>query len=187
MLAYLGKVEAEAAQPLVVSEKSFVKAYGSKNLSKVGKKTAQKSKKKAVKKKKSKGSKKSKKSSKAKEKKSYSPSKVVKLATKRVKAIGKTYIPSDLKKMLKAGRITKEEYKACYPTDGAGYVEYYVAADMKEARDISGTVKFKNESDIAEDIAKMYQALPQKYFYIKYHGTVMYGSRKCYVFYCYRA
>lgn len=118
---------------------------------------------------------------------SYSPQKVVELAIKKTKKNGKTYIPDDLDKMLAAGEITQEDYSACYPTDGAGYVEYYVAADMNEARDISGTVQFNSESDIAADIAGMYAALPQQYFYIEYHGTDMYGGKECHVFYCYRA
>lgn len=179
MLACLGTVEAEAAQPLKISGENVLAKKKSPKLSKAKTKSSKKPKEKTDKKKK--------KSKKPKKKKSYSPSKVVKLATKRVKAMGKIYIPDDLKKMVKEGKITKKEYKECYPTDGAGYLEYYVAADLNDARDISGTVQFKSESDIAKDIAKMYRALPQKYFYIKYHGTVMYGSKKCYVFYCYRA
>lgn len=182
VLVCFGTVETEAAQPLATSGENVLVKDKSPDLCKVKKKPTKKPKEKVNKKKK-----KSKGNNKSQKKKSYSPSKVVKLATKRVKAMGKIYIPDDLKKMLKEGKITKKEYKACYPTDGAGYIEYYVAADLNEARDISGTVQFKSESDIAKDIAKMYQALPQKYFYIKYHGTVMYGSKKCYVFYCYRA
>lgn len=179
MLACLGTVEAKAAQPLKISEVNALEKKKSPELCRMKKKSSKKPTKQEDKKKK--------KSKKPKKKTSYSPSKVVKLATKRVKAMGKIYIPDDLKKMLKEGKITKKEYKECYPTDGAGYLEYYVAADLNDARDISGTVQFKSESDIAKDIAKMYRALPQKYFYIKYHGTVMYGSKKCYVFYCYRA
>lgn len=118
---------------------------------------------------------------------SYSPQRVVELAVEQTKAKGKIYIPDDLNQMLAAGEISQEDYDACYPTDGAGYLEYYVATDMNEARDISGTVQFSSESDIAANIAGMYAALPQQYFYIEYHGTVMYGGRECYVFYCYRA
>lgn len=117
----------------------------------------------------------------------YSPERVVQLATERTKAYGKTYIPDDLNRMLAEGTLTQADYDACYPTDGAGYLEYYVACDMNEARDVSGTVKFNSEADIAENIAEMYASLPQQYFYIEYHGTMMYGDRECYVFYCYRA
>lgn len=102
-------------------------------------------------------------------------------------AQGKIYIPDDLDRMLAAGELSQEDYDACYPTDGAGYLEYYVAADMNEARDISGTIQFSSEADIAANIAGMYAALPQQYFYIAYGGSVMYGDKECHVFYCYRA
>lgn len=118
---------------------------------------------------------------------SYSPERVVQLATEKTKADGKVYIPDDLDRMLAEGTLTQEDYNACYPTDGAGYLEFYVAADLNEARDVSGTVKFNSEDDIAANIAGMYHSLPQQYFYIEYHGTVMYGGKECYVFYCYRA
>lgn len=118
---------------------------------------------------------------------SYSPQRVVQLATGKTKAAGKIYIPDDLDRMLAEGTITQEDYNDCYPTDGAGYLEFYVATDLNEARDVSGTVKFNSEDDIAANIAGMYSSLPQQYFYIEYHGTVMYGDKECYVFYCYRA
>ena len=118
---------------------------------------------------------------------SYSPQRVVQLATEKTKAAGKIYIPDDLDRMLAEGTITQEAYNDCYPTDGAGYLEFYVATDLNEARDVSGTVKFNSEDDIAANIAGMYSSLPQQYFYIEYHGTVMYGDKECYVFYCYRA
>lgn len=118
---------------------------------------------------------------------SYSPQRVVQLATEKTKAAGKIYIPDDLDRMLAEGTITQEDYNDCYPTDGAGYLEFYVAMDLNEARDVSGTVKFNSEDDIAANIAGMYSSLPQQYFYIEYHGTVMYGDKECYVFYCYRA
>ena len=118
---------------------------------------------------------------------SYSPQRVVQLATEKTKAAGKIYIPDDLDRMLAEGTITLEDYNDCYPTDGAGYLEFYVATDLNEARDVSGTVKFNSEDDIAANIAGMYSSLPQQYFYIEYHGTVMYGDKECYVFYCYRA
>lgn len=118
---------------------------------------------------------------------SFSPQRVVQLATEKTKAAGKIYIPDDLDRMLAEGTITHEDYNDCYPTDGAGYLEFYVATDLNEARDVSGTVKFNSEDDIAANIAGMYSSLPQQYFYIEYHGTVMYGDKECYVFYCYRA
>ncbi len=112
----------------------------------------------------------------------YSPQRVVELAVEKTKAQGKTYIPDDLAQMLAAGEISQEDYDACYPTDGAGYLEYYVAVDMNEARDISGSVKFNSEADIAANIAGMYATLPQQYFYIEYHGTVMYVGKELHVF-----
>lgn len=118
---------------------------------------------------------------------SYSPDRVVQLATEKTKANGKIYIPDDLNRMLAEGTLSQEDYNACYPTDGAGYLEYYVATDLNEARDVSGTVNFNSEDDIAANIAGMYNSLPQQYFYIEYHGTVTYGGKECYVFYCYRA
>ena len=118
---------------------------------------------------------------------SYSPQRVVQLAKEKTKAAGKIYISDDLDRMLAEGTITQEDYNDCYPTDGAGYLEFYVATDLNEARDVSGTVKFNSEDDIAANIAGMYSSLPQQYFYIEYHGTVMYGDKECYVFYCYRA
>ena len=118
---------------------------------------------------------------------SFSPQRVVQLATEKTKAAGKIYIPDDLDRMLAEGTITQEDYNDWYPTDGAGYLEFYVATDLKEARDVSGTGKFNSEDDIAANIAGMYSSLPQQYFYIEYHGTVMYGDKECYVFYCYRA
>ncbi|MDE6232102.1 MAG: hypothetical protein K2M60_01965 [Lachnospiraceae bacterium] len=117
----------------------------------------------------------------------YSPELVVRLATEKTKAYGKIYIPDDLDRMLADGTLTQEAYDACYPTDGAGYMEFYVATDLNEARDVSGTIKFNSEEDIAANIAGMYSSLSQQYFYIEYHGTVMYGDRECYLFYCYRA
>lgn len=118
---------------------------------------------------------------------SYSPERVVQLATEKTKANGKICIPDDLNRMLAEGTLSQEDYNACYPTDGAGYLEYYVATDLNEARDVSGTVNFNSEDDIAANIAGMYNSLPQQYFYIEYHGTVTYGGKECYVFYCYRA
>lgn len=118
---------------------------------------------------------------------SYSPQRVVELAVEKTAVQGKIYIPDDLNRMLETGEISQEDYDACYPTDGAGYLEYYVAADMNEARDISGTIQFSSEADIAANIAGMYAALPQQYFYIEYGGIVVYGGKECYVFYCYRA
>ena len=118
---------------------------------------------------------------------SYSPQRVVQLATEKTKAAGKIYIPDDLDRMLAEGTITQEDYNDCYPTDGAGYLEFYVATDLNEARDVSGTVKFNSEDDIAANIAGMYSSLPQQYFYIEYHGPMMYGDQECYVVYCYRA
>lgn len=117
----------------------------------------------------------------------YNPQTVAELAVGNIKANGKIYIPDALNQMLVAGEISQEDYNVCYPTDGAGYLEYYVAADMNEARDISGTVQFNSEADIAANIAGMYAALPQQYFYIEYHGTVIYDDKECHVFYCYRA
>lgn len=110
---------------------------------------------------------------------SYSPQRVVQLATEKTKAAGKIYIPDDLDRMLAEGTITQEDYNDCYPTDGAGYLEFYVATDLNEARDVSGTVKFNSEDDIAANIAGMYSSLPQQYFYMEYHGTVMYGDKEC--------
>ena len=118
---------------------------------------------------------------------SYNPQNVVELAVEKTKAYGKVYIPDDLNNMLSAGMLSREEYNMCYPTDGAGYIEFYVASDMNEARDVSGTIKFNSEEDIATNIAGMYNVLPQQYFYIEYRGTVMYGDKECYVFYCYRS
>ena len=118
---------------------------------------------------------------------SYSPDRVVQLATEKTKANGKIYIPDDLDRMLAEGMLTQEDYNACYPTDGAGYLEFYVATDLNEARDVSGTVKFNSEDDIAANIAGIYNSLPQQYFYIEYHGIVIYGGKECYVSYCYRA
>lgn len=118
---------------------------------------------------------------------SYSPQRVARLATEKTKAAGKIYIPDDLDRMLAEGTLSQEDYNACYPTDGAGYLEFYVATDLNEARDVSGTVKFNSEDDIAANIAGIYSSLPQQYFYIEYHGTVIYGDKECYVFYCYRA
>lgn len=99
---------------------------------------------------------------------SFSPQRVVQLATEKTKAAGKIYIPDDLDRMLAEGTITQENYNDCYPTDGAGYLEFYVATDLNEARDVSGTVKFNREDDIAANIAGMYSSLPQQYFYIEY-------------------
>ena len=117
----------------------------------------------------------------------YSPQRVVELAVEKTKNYGKVYIPDSLNHMLAEGMISQEDYNAYYPTDGAGYIEFYVASDMNEARDVSGTIKFNSEDDIAANIAGMYNALAQQYFYIEYHGIVVYGDKECYVFYCYRA
>lgn len=188
LLVYCGTAEVKAAQSVNASgEKISKKQTGKKSKGKTATKKKKSSKKKASPKKSSKKKSKGNKKSKKKKVKSYSPDKVVKLATKKVKAVGKIYIPDDLKTMLEAGEITQTEYDDVFPTDYAGYIEYYVAANMNEARDISGTVQFHSELDIAKDISKMYRELPQQYFYIEYHGTVMYGGKKCYVFYCYRA
>lgn len=116
---------------------------------------------------------------------SYNPKKVVKLATKKVKKLGKVYIPDDLKAKLKDGRITKEEYKEYYPTDGVGWMAIYVDTNLKQARSVSGT-RLKSENAIANYIARIYSTFPQEKFYIEYHGKEKYGSKKCYVFYCYR-
>ena len=117
---------------------------------------------------------------------SYDPNQVVALATEKTKALGKISIPEDLDNMLANGEITKEEYDAYYPYDGAGYYSVFVETDLNEASTTSGR-KLESVEGIADYISGMLALETGPYFYIEYTGITNTGGRDFYEFRCYRA
>lgn len=117
---------------------------------------------------------------------SYDPNQVVALATEKTKAAGKISIPEDLDSMLANGEITKEEYDAYYPYDGAGYYSVFVETDLNEAATTSGR-KLGSVEGIADYISGMLALETGPYFYIEYTGITNTGGRDFYEFRCYRA
>lgn len=116
----------------------------------------------------------------------YDPYQVVALATEKTKASGKISIPEDLDNMLANGEITKEEYDAYYPYDGAGYYSVFVETDLNEASTTSGR-KLESVEGIADYISGMLALETGPYFYIEYTGITNTGGRDFYEFRCYRA
>jgi len=124
--------------------------------------------------------------------KNYSPKRVCQIANQRLKNTRNkngeklTYIPDDLKAMLKRGEITKKEYNKYYPTDGTGYFIYYIRPGFDNATDITGQ-RLKNESQIAEYLVGFYRAGDEKYFYVAYGGKVNIRGTVYYKFQLHRA
>lgn len=116
----------------------------------------------------------------------YDPYEVVFLATAKTKACGKVSIPEDLDNMLANGEITKEEYDAYYPYDGAGYYSVFVETDLNEASTTSGR-KLESVEGIADYISGMLALETGPYFYIEYTGITNTGGKDFYEFRCYRA
>ena len=116
----------------------------------------------------------------------YSPYEVVSLATAKTKAYGKISIPEDLDRMLANGEITKEEYDAYYPYDGAGYYSVFVETDLNQAATTSGR-KLGSVDGIASYIAEMLSLETGPYFYIEYAGVHSINGTDFYEFRCYRA
>lgn len=116
----------------------------------------------------------------------YSPQKVVSLATSKTKAYGKILLTDNLDNLLASGDITKEEYDAYYPYDGAGYYSVFVETDLSTASTTSGR-KLTSEDAIAQYIADMLAIESGPYFLIEYAGTYSKGGTEFYEFRCYRA
>ena len=116
----------------------------------------------------------------------YDPYEVVSLATAKTKVCGKISIPEDLDNMLANGEITKEEYDAYYPYDGAGYYSVFVETDLNEAATTSGR-KLESVEGIADYISGMLALETGPYFYIEYTGITNTGGKDFYEFRCYRA
>ena len=116
----------------------------------------------------------------------YNPQDVVRLATEKTKARGKVLLTENLDRLLSEGKITKEEYDAYYPYDGAGYYSVFVETDLKEARTTSGTL-LNSVDGIAEYIAGMLALEPGPYFLIEYKGVYHLNGTDFYEFRCYRA
>ena len=116
----------------------------------------------------------------------YDPYQVVSLATAKTKAYGKISIPEDLDRMLANGEITKEEYDAYYPYDGAGYYSVFVETDLNQAATTSGR-KLGSVEGIADYIAEMLALETGPYFYIEYAGVYSVNGTDFYEFRCYRA
>lgn len=116
----------------------------------------------------------------------YDPYQVVSLATAKTKAYGKISIPEDLDRMLANGEITKEEYDAYYPYDGAGYYSVFVETDLNQAATTSGR-KLGLVDGIASYIAEMLSLETGPYFYIEYAGVYSINGTDFYEFKCYRA
>lgn len=117
----------------------------------------------------------------------YDPNKVVAIANQKLKERGLTLLPEEMDRALADGRLTKEEYDAYYPTAGSGYWMLTVNCNLNEARDVSGTTQFHNESDIADYIAGMTVGNNVSYGYIVYGGTTDFAGKTLYMFYCYRS
>ena len=116
----------------------------------------------------------------------YNPQDVVRLATEKTKAKGKILLTENLDRLLSEGQITKEEYDAYYPYDGAGYYSVFVETNLSEARTTSGTL-LNSVDGIAEYIAGMLALEPGPYFLIEYKGVYKLQGVDFYEFRCYRA
>ena len=116
----------------------------------------------------------------------YSPQEVVRLATEKTKAHGKILLTENLDRLLSEGKISKEEYDAYYPYDGAGYYSVFVETDLNEARTTSGTL-LHSVDGIATYVAEMLALEPGPYFLIEYVGVYQLNGTDFYEFRCYRA
>ena len=116
----------------------------------------------------------------------YNPDTVVSLATEKTKAKGKILLTENLDKLLAEGTITKEEYDAYYPYDGAGYYSIYVETNLKEASTTSGR-RLETVDGIATYLSETLALEPGPYFLIEYAGVYRLNGTEFYEFRCYRA
>lgn len=109
------------------------------------------------------------------------------MAKEICKAQGMVTTQKHLKDNLRAGKITKEEFKEYYPLDGLedSYYSVYVNADLSRAATTSGR-RLKSENKIAEYIADMLLLEEDTIFNIRYVGTVRQSGERFYEFRCYR-
>lgn len=118
--------------------------------------------------------------------KGYNPNTIVKLATDKLKAMGKITLTDNLDRLLAEGSITQEEYNEYYPYDGAGYYSVFMETNLHDAKTTSGR-KLSSEEEIAEHIAEMLALESGPYFLIEYAGIYTTGGTEFYEFRCYRA
>lgn len=87
---------------------------------------------------------------------SYDPYEVVRKSIAKCQKGGMITTEDNLKRLLKEGKITKEEYDEYYPLDGMedSYYSVFVNVDLNKATDIVGN-KYGSVDAIANDIAEM--------------------------------
>jgi hypothetical protein len=118
---------------------------------------------------------------------SYSPRRVVRLAIAKCKAGGMVTTEQHLKDNLKAGKITKKEYKEYYPLDGLedSFYSVFVNTDLNKAATTSGR-SLGSEKEIAQYLADMLLLESDSVFEIRYAGKTKTSGGTFYEFRCYR-
>lgn len=94
----------------------------------------------------------------------------------------------NLKRNLKKGKITQEEYLEYYPLDGLedSYYSVFVNADLRKARTTSGR-RLTSTKRIVDYLAGMMLLEEEEVFYIRYSGVYKNSSgQRFYEFRCYR-
>jgi hypothetical protein len=92
-----------------------------------------------------------------------------------------------LKDNLKAGKITKKEYKEYYPLDGLedSFYSVFVNTDLNKAATTSGR-SLGSEKEIAQYLADMLLLESDSVFEIRYAGKTKTSGGTFYEFRCYR-
>ena len=118
---------------------------------------------------------------------SYDPYEVVRKSIVKCQKGGMITTEDNLKRLLKEGKITKEEYDEYYPLDGMedSYYSVFVNVDLNKATDIVGN-KYGSVDAIANDIAEMMMLENDPLFNITYAGKTTLNGEVFYEFRCHR-
>ena len=118
---------------------------------------------------------------------SYDPYEVVRKSIAKCQKGGMITTEDNLKRLLKEGKITKEEYDEYYPLDGMedSYYSIFVNVDLYKATDIVGN-KYGSVDAIANDIAEMMMLENDPLFNITYAGKTTLNGEVFYEFRCHR-
>ena len=118
---------------------------------------------------------------------SYDPYEVVRKSIAKCQKGGMITTEDNLKRLLKEGKITKEEYDEYYPLDGMedSYYSVFVNVDLNKATDIVGN-KYGSVDAIANDIAEMMMLENDPLFNITYAGKTTLNGEVFYEFRCHR-
>lgn len=118
---------------------------------------------------------------------SYDPYEVVRKSIAKCQKGGMITTEDNLKRLLKEGKITKEEYDEYYPLDGMedSYYSVFVNVDLNKATDIVGN-KYGSVDAIANDIAEMMILENDPLFNITYAGKTTLNGEVFYEFRCHR-